>query len=107
LKQKTSYTYDYNGNLITQEDYLGNVTKNVYDGINRLVETRDAYDHVVKQLAYNDADVQTAAYDVLNNKTEFIYDKNLRQIGTKDAEGNTSVMVYDLRGNISEKKDKR
>jgi RHS repeat-associated protein len=105
LKQKTTYTYDNNGNLITQEDYLGNVTQNVYDGINRLVETRDAYDHVVKQLAYNDADVQIAAYDALNNKTEFIYDKNLRQVGTKDAEGNISVIVYDFRGNISEKKD--
>jgi RHS repeat-associated protein len=89
----------------SMKDYLGNVTKNVYDGINRLVETRDAYDHVVKQLAYNDAEVKTAAYDALNNKTEFIYDKNLRQVGTKDAEGNTSVMIYDLRGNISEKKD--
>jgi RHS repeat-associated protein len=105
LKQKTTYTYDYNGNLITQEDYLGNVTKNVYDGINRLVETRDAYDHVIKQLGYNDADVQIASYDALNNKTEFLYDKNLRQTGTKDAEGNTSSLVYDLRGNISEKKD--
>jgi RHS repeat-associated protein len=105
LKQKTTYTYDDNGNLISQEDYLGNVTKNVYDGINRLIETRDAYDHVIKQLGYNDADVQIASYDALNNKTEFLYDKNLRQTGTKDAEGNTSSLVYDLRGNISDKKD--
>jgi RHS repeat-associated protein len=105
LNQKTTYTYDENGNLISQEDYLGNVTKNVYDGINRLVETRDAYNHVIKQLEYNDADVQIASYDAMNNKTEFLYDKNLRQTGTKDAEGNTSGVVYDLRGNISEKKD--
>ncbi len=105
LKQTTTYTYDSNGNLITQEDYLGNVIKNVYDGINRLVETRDAYDHIVKQLNYNDADVQIASYDALNNKTEFLYDKNLRQIGTRDAEGYTSEVDYDLRGNISEKKD--
>jgi len=105
LNQKTTYTYDDNGNLTLQKDYLGNVTKNVYDGINRLVETRDAYDHVVKQLEYNDADVQIASYDALDNKTEFLYDKNLRPTGTKDAYGNTSSMVYDLRGNISEKKD--
>jgi RHS repeat-associated protein len=105
LKQTTTNTYDDNGNLISQKDYLGNVTKNVYDGINRLVETRDAYDHVVKQLEYNDADVQIVSYDALNNKTEFLYDKNLHQTGTKDAEGNTSRVVYDLRGNISEKKD--
>lgn len=105
LNQKTTYTYDENGNLISQEDYLGNVTKNVYDGINRLVETRDAYNHVIKKLEYNDADVQIASYDAMNNKTEFLYDKNLRQTGTKDAEGNTSGVVYDLRGNISEKKD--
>jgi YD repeat-containing protein len=62
LNQKTTYTYDDNGNLTSQEDYLGNVTKNVYDGINRMVETRDAYGHVVKQLEYNDADVQIASY---------------------------------------------
>ncbi len=105
LNQVTTYTYDKNGNLISQVDRLGNVTKNVYDGINRLVETRDAYDHVIKQLEYNDADAQTASYDALHNKTAYLYDKNLRQVGTIDAEGNTSSMVYDLRGNIIEKKD--
>lgn len=35
LNETSTYTYDSDGNLISQKDYLGNVTKNVYDGINR------------------------------------------------------------------------
>jgi RHS repeat-associated protein len=105
LNQVTTYTYDANGNLIQQKDYLGNLTKNVYDGINRLVETRDAYNQIIKQLEYNDANTQIAAYDALHIKTEYLYDKNLQQTGITDAMGNTTSMVYDLRGNIIEKKD--
>ena len=105
LKQVTTYTYDANGNLTQQKDYLGNITKNVYDGINRLVETRDAYNLIIQQLEYNDANAQIAVYDALRNKTVYLYDKNLRQTGTKDAMGNTSLMVYDLRDNIITKKD--
>ncbi len=105
LNQVTTYTYDENGNLTQQKDYLGNITKNVYDGINRLVETRDAYNRIIKQLEYNDANTQITAYDALRNKTVYLYDKNLRQTETTNAMGNTSTMVYDLRGNISEKKD--
>lgn len=56
---------------------------------------------------YNDADVQTHSYDALGNKTEFRYDKNLRQIATIDGKENSTSMTYDTRGNISSKTDAR
>ncbi|MDF2540146.1 MAG: repeat-associated core domain protein, partial [Herbinix sp.] len=66
---------------------------------------RDAYNNVIEQLIYNDADTQIYSYDALNNRTEFLYDRNMRQTGTIDAEGNTTTSVYDSRGNVSTRTD--
>ena len=105
LGQKTEYAYDANKNLIQQKDYLGNTTTKVYDGINRLVEVRDAYDNIVQQILYNDANAQVSSYDALHHQTRYLYDKNLRQAGIIDGEGNTSLTDYDARGNIKSKTD--
>ncbi|TAH64470.1 MAG: hypothetical protein EWM47_12530, partial [Anaerolineaceae bacterium] len=105
LGQKTTYIYDNNGNKICETNYLGNSTHMLYDGINRLVEVRDAYDTIVQQLIYNDANAQESSYDALGNETGFHYDKNLRQTGTTDGEGNRTYISYDYRGNINSRKD--
>jgi len=105
LKQTTTYTYDVNGNLLKHQNYLGNTTTNVYDGINRLVEVRDSTNNIVQQILYNDANAQISSYDALHNRTQFLYDKNLRQAGTIDGEGNISRITYDVRGNVSSKTD--
>lgn len=98
--QKTTYTYDKNGNLLTEKNYLGNVKKQVYDGINRLVEARDFNGEVIQQILYNDANAQTASLDALHQMTEYIYNKNLQQIGIRDGEGYLSTKEYDTRGNM-------
>lgn len=105
IGQTTTYTYDADGNLTTQKDYLGNTTTKVYDGINRLAEVRDSYGNVIQQLLYNDANAQTSSYDALHNRTQYLYDKNLRQAGTVDGEGITTSTSYDTRGNIIMKTD--
>ena len=81
------------------------MTKNVYDGINWLVEIMDAYDHIVKQLGYNDADVQIASYDALNNKMGFY---TIRTFVRQEAKMQTEIRPgwFMICGsNISEKKD--
>jgi YD repeat-containing protein len=87
LGQTTAYTYDKNGNLLAEKNHLGNTTQYVYDGINRLVEQRYGLNHIVKQLRYNNANVQISSFDALHNETRYLYDRNLRQTGTVDAKG--------------------
>lgn len=86
-------------------DYIGNTTTKVYDGINRLVEERDADNKIKQQILYNDADAQSSSYDALHNRIQYLYDKNLRQIGTIDAEGYITSSTYDSRGNVKTKTD--
>lgn len=105
FSKKHIASYDDNGNKTTETNYLGNSTQMLYDGINRLVEVRDAYGAVVQQLIYNDANAQESSFDALGNEIRFHYDKNLRQIGQTDAEGNRTYISYDYRGNINSKKD--
>lgn len=88
-----------------ETNHLGNSIQMVYDGINRLVEKRDAYGMVRQQLMYNDGNAQELSFDALGNETRFYYDKNLRQAGTKDVEENRTYIYYNSRGNISSKKD--
>jgi hypothetical protein len=42
---------------------------------------RDAYNNIVQQLLYNDADTQSSSYDVLHNWTKYLYDMNPHQTG--------------------------
>ena len=60
---------------------------------------------MVQQLEYNDANAQLHSYDALQNKIIYHYDKNMRNIGTTDAEGNTTSSTYDTRGNLKSKTD--
>ena len=105
LGQISAYTYDANGNTLSETNHLGNSTRMMYDGINRMVEQRDALNNIVKQLHYNDANAQTSSFDALHNETGFLYDRNLRQTGTVDGEGNTSYVAYDSRGNVRTRTD--
>ena len=103
--QITTYTYDANGNKLTETNYLANTKQYRYDGINRLIEEKDALGNVVQQLEYNDANAQLHSYDALQNKITYLYDRNMRNIGTTDAEGNTTSSTYDTRGNLRTKTD--
>ena len=86
-------------------NYLANTKQSRYDGINRLIEEKDALGNVVQQLEYNDANAQLHSYDALQNKITYLYDRNMRNIGTTDAEGNTTSSTYDTRGNLRTKTD--
>lgn len=86
--KKVLYTYDKNGNKTTETNHLGNSTHILYEEINRLVEVRDVYGAIIQQLIYNDANAQESSYDALGNETRFHYDRNPRQSGQTDGEGN-------------------
>ncbi|WP_105616994.1 RHS repeat-associated core domain-containing protein [Vallitalea okinawensis] len=97
-----SYSYDLNGNLL-QENRSGDITKYVYDELNRL-----------STVTYPDAKVETFTYDGANNRTErrmgeevTIYTYNdLNQLTGLDIDGIITTYNYDLNGNLlTETKD--
>jgi RHS repeat-associated protein len=91
-------TYDAEGNVLTEVDLAGNVTRYSYDGANRLGMTtfpdgsseryvRDAVGQIVQVI------------DRLGRTTSFAYDAAGRQIGITDALGNSIIFAYDAVGN--------
>ncbi|PYG87269.1 RHS repeat-associated protein [Ruminiclostridium sufflavum DSM 19573] len=107
IEHETTYTYDTNGNQITTTDWLGNTTVNVYDSLNRLIETKDAYGKSIQKLEYNHCNVQEKAYDALNKATVYTYDRNNRLLTATDPENHTTSQTYDNVGNIASKTDGR
>jgi YD repeat-containing protein len=96
----TGTTYDANGNQLTVTDWLGNTQTNVYDGLNRLVEKRDAFDLPQETYFYDESSRQIAAEDVYGRRTTYEYDSNNRLIRTVAPDGYTVAQTYDRRGNV-------
>ncbi len=75
----TAYTYDANGNLLTQADALGNTTTYTYDKLNR-------------QTSVEDADL---------NSTSYTYDAAGNRATLTDADDNTTSWTYDHEGRMT------
>ena len=97
-------TYDAFGNVITQTDALGNVTRYQYDvathtatvtvpGGVSMTTVKDAYGHTV------------SVTDGAGNTTTYTYDADGRLLTTKDAQGNTQSNQYDAVGHLIQTTD--
>jgi YD repeat-containing protein len=58
----TSYGLDKNGNILTETNWAGNVSTNVYDKLNRLVTRKNQEGDIIEKLEYNLDNSQTASY---------------------------------------------
>ncbi|WND81030.1 hypothetical protein [Lysobacter capsici] len=77
-------SYDALGRLLSQTDAEGTVTRHVYDGANRLIETR----------------VQAAANDAPERVLRYLRDALGREVGRLDAEGFLVETRYDRAGRV-------
>ncbi|MFM6674704.1 MAG: lectin-like domain-containing protein, partial [Dolichospermum sp.] len=100
LNQKTSYSYDALGNLLSVVDPLGNKTENKYDTRNRLIETIDP-DSGITKFTYDLSNNLTSVTDPVNNKTIFAYDARNRAIRETSPTGLVTVREYDATNNLT------
>ncbi|KWS05174.1 Rhs-family protein [Lysobacter capsici AZ78] len=77
-------SYDALGRLLSQTDAEGTVTRHVYDGANRLIETR----------------VHAAANDAPERVLRYLRDALGREVGRLDAEGFLVETRYDRAGRV-------
>ena len=112
------YSYDANGNQLTFTDPLGHTTTNVFDILNRQVQTLypdgttnstgyDAdgrrvagtnQDGVVTLFGYDGAGRLIAVTNALNQVTRYQYDAAGNEIAQIDALNRTNTFVYDSMG---------
>jgi RHS repeat-associated protein len=86
-----NYTYDANGNLLTQTDAKGQVLWFKYDGLNRVLEKRQT----------NSTGALLAAYTYDNTGAGSFYKGRLYQVV---ANGFTRQSTYDTRGRVATEK---
>ena len=90
----TRYTYDLNGNLLTEADPLDQRKTYAYDSRNRLIETASAGGRR-EQYAYDGDSRMTGIRDALGKETRLSYDGNDNLISLSDGEGRTVTYTYD------------
>jgi RHS repeat-associated protein len=116
----SSYTYDANGNAVTETDPLGRVRHYSYDNDNRLVSMTDEFGGVSQvtydansrplQFTYPDGSTEAATYDALGNllahtdagghTTQYRYDALNRVSRVTYADGSYADYSYDAAGNL-------
>ena len=120
LNHTTSYTYDTDGNRLTQTDATGTITfsydalgnvltvtdqmsgvwTNTYDSHGNLLTAKDPLNNTTT-LTYNGLGQLTTITDTRNNATTFLYDSNGNLSRRTDALNNQSNIAYDARGRVT------
>jgi RHS repeat-associated protein len=91
--------YDAEGNVLSETDFAGNLTRYVYDAADRLIQTIFP-DGTTEQRLYDAASNLIQITDALGRTTRFGYDAAQRQTSITDALGNVIVKQYDAVGNL-------
>ncbi len=102
----TKYSYDLNGNVLTEINPRKFPRTNTYDANNRLVNVRDALDHVA-ELSYDKVGNLLSIKDRNTHVTSFTYDNLNRLTKETDPEGHAISYTYDKNSNTTQKIDAR
>ncbi|MCV2885510.1 putative Ig domain-containing protein [Aestuariibacter sp. AA17] len=93
------FTYDPEGNRLSETDRNGNVTTHTYDKLNRVVKT--TYDDgSFITMRYDEAGYLASETDENGSTTTFTYDKAGQRITTTNALGQEWHYAYDGNGNV-------
>jgi RHS repeat-associated protein len=100
-KGDVTFTYDESGNVLTNTDSLGNVTKFTYEPVFNKIETyTDALNNVTR-FTYDARSNLTSILDPRGNTTSIAYNAAGQVIQTTDAAGMKTLITYDTVGNIT------
>jgi RHS repeat-associated protein len=104
--EKTTYTYDNQGNLLTRTDPLGHVSTYTYDALNRRASFLDPL-HNKTIYSYNENDDLTAVIDPRGLATIYTYDGLDDQTGVKSPDTGETSRIFDAAGNVLTSTDAR
>lgn len=104
--QRTSYSYDANGNPASVTDPLGRMTQNAYDALNRLVQSTDPLNGIT-EYTYDEQDNLTSVTDPRGLTTRYSYNAFGDLISQTSPDTGTTTYSYDAAGNIKTKQDAR
>ena len=90
-------TYDDCGNMTSETDPEGNITRFTCDSAGNMASREDPNGNVW-QYSYDDAGNLRAAADPLGNRTMYEYDAEGKLVRTEDPRGNETSYAYDERG---------
>ena len=99
-----AYTYDGNGNIITEVDGNGNVVTYTYDGLDRIVGKVDGEGGSATKVYDPDGRLISAA-DAEGAVTTYTYDANSRVTAMTDALGFVTSFTYDEMDRVLTKTD--
>jgi RHS repeat-associated protein len=97
---RTTFTYDANGNLLTQTDANGHTTRHSYDLLDRRLTTTDALSRT-QELRYTARGELQISTDPLGRDTHYTYDADRRLTAIDYPAGTPDVTyAYDAASNV-------
>ncbi|OLE52048.1 MAG: hypothetical protein AUG51_19830, partial [Acidobacteria bacterium 13_1_20CM_3_53_8] len=103
LNHTITFTYDTNGNRLTETDATGTVT-NTYNQFGEVLTSTDQLNGVTTNTYDAQGNLLTTR-DALNNTTTFTYNTRGQMLTATDARGKVTTFTYDASGNLSQRKD--
>jgi YD repeat-containing protein len=103
LNHATSYTYDGNGNRLTETDAIGTVTY-AYNGFAEMLTRMDQLNGVTTN-TYDSLGNLLTTTDALNNTTTLTYNAHGQVLTATDARGKVTSFTYDTSGNTTRRTD--
>jgi YD repeat-containing protein len=100
----TTYTYDTQGNKLTEIDALGHTMYYTYGAKSRLLTETDAIGRTTTN-RYDDRGNLVETIDSKQQSSKYDYDTTGQLKSVKDANGKETFFTYDLRGNVAQVKD--
>jgi RHS repeat-associated protein len=100
-----NFTYNQFGDVLTATDKLGNLTSNTYDANGNLLSTEDAL-HNASTLTYNARGQLLTATDARSQTTTFTFSATTGNLTkTKDALTQITTYTYDVRNRVTRIQD--
>jgi RHS repeat-associated protein len=103
LNHLTSYTYDANGNRLTETDATGTISY-TYNSLGQVLTRTDQLNGVTTNTYDAQANLLTTN-DALNNTTTLTYDARGQMLTITDARGKVTSFTYDTIGNLTRRTD--
>ena len=103
LNHVKTYTYDGDGNRLTETDFTGTITY-TYNGFGEVLSRKDQMNNV-SSAAYDALGNMLTVRDALNNSTSFAYNSRGQLLTATDARGKVTTFIYDSVGNLSQQRD--